>query len=179
MKLMIHKQSQIRPYCSLLSFENFAIHSWRFSYCNLSWKSSGLSVGWEDSVDHSYFKLTGQEHKNAQRGNCIYGQVLNSWKADILLQTAVEDVIDKISQLKGNNLKMHDLLVCSKKECVFTWMGEYHFWFWGAFLLWAFLGLGSKGSYSCSGIFTTAFFGFSSFAPSSVEPFPPQRTYTE
>lgn len=62
--------------------------------------------------------------------------------------------------------------------CVFTWMGVYHFLFWGGFLLCAFLGLGSNGSYSCSGIFTTAFLGFSSFAPSSVEPFPPQRTYT-
>lgn len=59
---------------------------------------------------------------------------------------------------------------------VFTRMGVYHFRLWGAFLFWGFLGLGSNGSYSCSGIFTTAFFGFSSLAPSSVEPFPPQRT---
>lgn len=57
-----------------------------------------------------------------------------------------------------------------------TLIGEYHFLFWGVFLFPCFLGLGSKGSYSCSGIFTTAFLGFSSLAPSSVDPFPPQRT---
>lgn len=32
------------------------------------------------------------------------------------------------------------------------------------------------GTYSCSGIFTLAFLAFSNLAPSSVEPFSPQRT---
>lgn len=63
------------------------------------------------------------------------------------------------------------------RMCALTWMGEYHFRFCGSFLC-VFFGFGSNGSYSCSGIFTTAFFGFSSLAPSSVEPFPPQRTCT-
>lgn len=70
------------------------------------------------------------------------------------------------------------LLVLREAEAEFTRMGVYHFRAWGGFLFCDFLGLGSYGSYSCSGIFTTAFFGFSSLAPSSVEPFPPQRTYT-
>lgn len=36
-----------------------------------------------------------------------------------------------------------------------------------------------SASNSCSGIFTLAFFAFSSLAPSSVEPFSPQRTLNE
>lgn len=40
-----------------------------------------------------------------------------------------------------------------------------------------FLGLGSYGSNSCSGILTTAFLGLSSLAPSSVDPFSPHRTF--
>ncbi len=36
-----------------------------------------------------------------------------------------------------------------------------------------------RASNSCSGIFTLAFFAFSSLAPSSVEPLSPQRTWNE
>lgn len=58
-------------------------------------------------------------------------------------------------------------------------MGEYHFrgdegW---RMLLPRFLGSGN--SYSCSGILTLAFLAFSNLAPSSVEPFSPQRTWKE
>lgn len=60
-----------------------------------------------------------------------------------------------------------------------TLMGEYHFR--GdegrRMLLPRFLGSGN--SYSCSGIFTLAFLAFSNLAPSSVEPFSPQRTWKE
>lgn len=57
-----------------------------------------------------------------------------------------------------------------------TLMGVYHLLCWG-FRRGAFLGLGSYGSNSCSGILTTAFLGLSSLAPSSVDPFSPQRTF--
>ena len=56
-----------------------------------------------------------------------------------------------------------------------TLMGVYHLLCCGA-RRGGFRGLGSHGSNSCSGIFTTAFLGLSSFAPSSVDPFSPHLT---
>lgn len=57
-----------------------------------------------------------------------------------------------------------------------TLMGEYHFrGEEGLRMLFARF-LGSGNSYSCSGILTLAFLAFSNLAPSSVEPFSPQRT---
>lgn len=56
-------------------------------------------------------------------------------------------------------------------------MGVYHlFWFWWRLAPGAAgrLFLGCSGS--SSGTVTTAFLAFSSLAPSSVEPFSPQRT---
>lgn len=57
-----------------------------------------------------------------------------------------------------------------------TLMGLYHLLCWGC-RRGGFLGLGSYGSNSCSGILTTAFLGLSSLAPSSVDPFSPHRTF--
>jgi len=57
-----------------------------------------------------------------------------------------------------------------------TLIGEYHFrGEEGLRMLFARF-LGSGNSYSCSGILTLAFLAFSNLAPSSVEPFSPQRT---
>ena len=60
-----------------------------------------------------------------------------------------------------------------------TLIGVYHFRWEGGFLTWGFFGLGSHGSYSCSGNLITAFLGFSNFAPSSVEPLSPHRTWSQ
>lgn len=57
-----------------------------------------------------------------------------------------------------------------------TLMGVYHLLCCGC-RRGGFLGLGSYGSNSCSGILTTAFLGLSSLAPSSVDPFSPHRTF--
>ena len=57
-----------------------------------------------------------------------------------------------------------------------TFMGVYHLLCCGR-RRGGFRGLGSYGSNSWSGILTTAFLGLSSLAPSSVEPFSPQRTW--
>lgn len=88
--------------------------------------------------------------------------------------------------------------LCSKKGCVkdagcsntrdirdlirlrgrpITLIGVYHFRWEGGFLTWGFFGLGSHGSYSCSGNLIIAFLGFSNFAPSSVDPLSPHRTW--
>lgn len=60
-----------------------------------------------------------------------------------------------------------------------TLIGVYHFRWEGGFLTWGFFGLGSQGSYSCSGNLIIAFLGFSSFAPSSVDPLSPHRTWCQ
>lgn len=60
-----------------------------------------------------------------------------------------------------------------------TLIGEYHFrGEEGLRMLFARF-LGSGNSYSCSGILTLAFLAFSNLAPSSVEPFSPQRTWKD
>lgn len=61
-------------------------------------------------------------------------------------------------------------------RCV-TLIGVYHLRWDGGFLTWGFFGLGSHGSYSCSGNLIIAFLGFSNFAPSSVDPLSPHRTW--
>lgn len=60
-----------------------------------------------------------------------------------------------------------------------TLMGVYHFRWEGGFRTWGFFGLGSHGSYSCSGNLIIAFLGFSNFAPSSVDPLSPHRTWSQ
>lgn len=62
------------------------------------------------------------------------------------------------------------------RDGLITLIGVYHFLWEGGFLTWGFFGLGSQGSYSCSGSLIMAFLGFSSFAPSSVDPLSPHRT---
>lgn len=58
-------------------------------------------------------------------------------------------------------------------------MGEYHLRGPGGFRMPLFRMRAGGASNSCSGIFTLAFFAFSSLAPSSVEPLSPQRTWNE
>lgn len=57
-----------------------------------------------------------------------------------------------------------------------TLMGEYHLRGPGGLCMPLLRTRVGGDTYSCSGIFTLAFLAFSSFAPSSVEPFSPQRT---
>ena len=156
-----------------------------FSCFNFSPRISGSAVGWEDFCHPQLFEThvgTGSRMQSGQTQNEADFFPLSSWKAGVLFQEWWMRLNARICMSVFcifNNTVPHCLLVLRETEAVFTRMGVYHFRFWVGFLLWAFLGLGSKGSYSCSGIFTTAFFGFSSLAPSSVEPFPPQRTYRQ
>lgn len=57
-----------------------------------------------------------------------------------------------------------------------TLMGEYHLRGPEGLCMPLFRTRMGVDTYSCSGIFTLAFLAFSNFAPSSVEPFSPQRT---
>lgn len=163
-------------YSSLLPCENFATPLMVLNVLT----SAQASLLVEEILFLSYLKLTGQELKNAEWSICKQSGFSSSWKVHIQPKTYVKKCM--ITHCVRKSTKFECPIPCwfsRETECMFTLMGEYHFRFWGGFLLWAFLGLGSKGSYSCSGIFTTAFFGFSSLAPSSVEPFPPQRTYRQ
>lgn len=60
-----------------------------------------------------------------------------------------------------------------------TLIGEYHFRGEDGLRMLFARFLGSGNSYSCSGILTLAFLAFSNLAPSSVEPFSPQRTWKD
>lgn len=69
------------------------------------------------------------------------------------------------------------LLSFSYHVVLLTFIGEYHLRGPGGFRMPLFRMRAGGASNSCSGIFTLAFFAFSSLAPSSVEPFSPQRTW--
>lgn len=196
-QLIIHKHGQNRLYSSLLSCENFAAPLVVLFMSQLQWKEFRLLCGlrkfchpqviWNslgrDSKMHSGLSVNKADFWVPEKPRSCYKiagmrSCAESLPSHTEMHTSAfySSFAAYASQLNADSLVPHSLLVLKETESVFTRMGVYHFRLWGAFLLWDFFGLGSKGSYSCSGIFTTAFFGFSSLAPSSVEPFPPQRT---
>lgn len=75
------------------------------------------------------------------------------------------------------NADLLEILYAEKHWTGPTLIGEYHFRGEEGLRILFTRFLGSGNSYSCSGILTLAFLAFSNLAPSSVEPFSPQRTW--